>query len=152
MYNDLQLRPFAPTDQAAAKALILRGLEEHWGVLDLTKNSDLNDIAASYADGVFLVALRGNALVGTGALIPETDGGGRIVRMSVATELRRHGLGKAILDRLCTEARQRGYRQLVLETTKTWDDAVNFYTRYGFQTVHIDEEDRHFRLALADQA
>lgn len=146
--SELQIRPFTPADQAAAKALILRGLEEHWGILDLTRNPDLNDIATSYADGVFLVALQGEDLVGTGALMPETDGVGRIVRMSVATALRRHGLGKAILDGLCAAARQRGYRQLVLETTKTWDDAIGFYTRYGFQTVSMDDEDRHFALDL----
>ena len=148
LHAEIQIRPFAPTDQTAAKTLILRGLEEHWGVLDLTKNPDLDDIAASYADGVFLVALQGEELVGTGALLPETEGVGRIVRMSVATALRRHGLGKALLDRLCTAARQKGYRQLVLETTKTWDDAIGFYTRYGFRTVHIDDEDHHFSLIL----
>ncbi|MCZ7673141.1 MAG: hypothetical protein M5U34_41515 [Chloroflexi bacterium] len=50
-------RPFSPTDQAAAKALILAGLAEHWGTLDLSLNSDLNDIQASYVDngGVFIV-------------------------------------------------------------------------------------------------
>lgn len=146
--REIDIRFFQPADQAAAQALILRGLAEHWGVLDPTKNPDLNDIAASYADGVFLVAWYEDVLIGTGALVREAEQIGRIVRMSVAAEMRRHGLGKAILDRLCAEARQHGYRQLVLETTVTWADAVAFYSRYGFQKRHIDEDEQHFSLEL----
>lgn len=144
----MHIRDFLPTDQPAARQLILDGLADHWGELDLSLNPDLNDIAASYADGVFLVAYEGDKLVGTGALIPEGDGNGRIVRMSVDRSLRRRGIGRRLLEALVQRGREIGYQAIVLETTETWEDAVGFYQQYGFETTHYANGDRHFRLDL----
>jgi N-acetylglutamate synthase-like GNAT family acetyltransferase len=72
----------------------LAGLEEHWGVLDPTKNPDLEDIGLTYADAIFLVAQQNNKIIGTGALIPKPDGTAEIVRMSVAADWRRKGIGR----------------------------------------------------------
>jgi ribosomal protein S18 acetylase RimI-like enzyme len=150
----LLIRKFELGDQTAARQLILDGLAGHWGALDLTLNPDLNDIAGNYADGVFLVAYRGETahapslLVGTGALIPEGPGVGRIVRMSVDQSLRRMGIGRKLLDVLIQYGRELGYNEIVLETTETWADAVGFYQRYGFETTGFADGDRHFRLIL----
>ena len=148
--NDVAIRPFRPEDQEAAQALILAGLEEHWGFLDPTKNPDLDNIASTYADGTFLLAWQGDELVGTGALVREDgeEGVARIVRMSVAAHLRRRGIGTLILRRLCEHARRAGYRRLVLETTSTWDDVITFYTRNGFRVVGSWDGDTHFVLDL----
>ena len=56
MFSDVTVKPFQPEDQAAVKNLILAGLAEHWGELDLSKNPDLNDITSTYASGAFFVA------------------------------------------------------------------------------------------------
>jgi GNAT superfamily N-acetyltransferase len=129
------IRPFRARDQAAAKDLILAGMLEHWDRLDPTKNPDLDDIASAYGDGIFLCAWCGDELVGTGALVPEGDNVGRIMRMSVAARMRRRGIGAAILQHLCDQARSLGYRDVVLETTSWWDDAIAFYERQGFRRV-----------------
>ena len=71
--SDLSIQQFTPADQPAAKALILQGLEEHWGALDLSLNPDLNDIAASYAAGVFLCAWLDGELAGFDYDNPVTD-------------------------------------------------------------------------------
>ena len=55
---DIKILPFQQDDQEAVKELILAGLVEHWGFLDETKNSDLNDIAKSYK-----TAWRNNTLI-----------------------------------------------------------------------------------------
>jgi GNAT superfamily N-acetyltransferase len=142
--NALVITPFAPQDQDAAKTLILRGLEEHWGTLDPSLNPDLNDITASYANGVFLVAWLDGAMVGTGALVPEEAGVGRIVRMSVVKEMRRMGIASRMLAALVAHAREQALHTLVLETTETWDDAVAFYLRHGFRITHHADGDAHF--------
>ena len=148
----LQIRPFAASDQEAAKQLILTGLGERWGWIDSTLNPDLNDIALTYAPGIFLVAYLDGELVGTGALLPEVTPDGdnalRVVRMSVRTDLRRQGIGRRILDRLLDEARASGCRKIVLETTSTWTNAVRFYTRYGFQVVGELDGETHMILEL----
>jgi putative acetyltransferase len=142
------LRPFEPADQAAARGLILAGLAEHWGTLDPTLNPDLRDIAATYGEAVFFVAVAGSTLVGTGVLIHEAPGVARIVRMSVAASWRRRGIARTILAALCAEARAAGYRQIVLETTATWAGAIAFYQRNGFTITGTHDGDTHFVLDL----
>ena len=132
----MEIRPFHPTDQSAAKALILAGLVEHWGWLDPTQNPDLDDIAASYADGLFLVAYEGERLVATGALLPEGKKTGQIVRMSVDKDARRRGYGRVLLHALLQSAQEMGYTQVVLETTATWTEAIHFYEANGFHRTH----------------
>ena len=141
------IRPFRPADQAAARSLILAGLGERWGWIDYTANPDLDDIAAAYGHGWFVVALLDDALVGTGALIPEGDGVGRIVRMSVCRLRRGQGIGRRILAELTVAARRAEYHTLVLETTSAWTDAVRFYAANGFVVTHVDVDAAETHMA-----
>jgi len=144
----LDIRPFRTGDQSAARQLILAGLEEHWGVLDPTKNPDLEDISTRYADGVFLAGWLDGELVATGALVQEGGEAARIVRMSVAKRLRRQGIGRQMLARLVECARQAGYRRVVLETTAGWEDAMGFYQSLGFVSLGEWDGDRHFEMRI----
>jgi len=116
----LSIEPFRPEDQREARTLVLAGMEEHWGVLDEGKNPDLEDIAASYAEGVFLVARQDGEMVGTGAFRPVSDETVEIVRMSVKKGKRRQGIGSEILADLCWRAYRQGYKRVILETTASW--------------------------------
>ena len=144
----LTLTPFEPSDQVDVKELILSGLVEHWGFLDETKNPDLDDIAASYAGGTFLVGRLGDRIVGTGALVPRSSDTAEIARMSVAKELRQQGIGRRILQALLEQARAQGFRQVILETTATWSEVVEFYLRCGFHITHYKDGDVYFALPI----
>ena len=147
--TDLIIQPFTPADQPAAKALILQGLEEHWGALDLSLNPDLNDIAVNYSAGVFLCAWLNGELVGTGAIVPEGEGVMHVVRMSVQKERRRMGIASRVLHELLADARRRKCHTVVLETTETWEDAIGFYLRHGFHIIEHRDGDAHFEMHLA---
>jgi len=140
--------PLQPEHQTGARDLILTGLAEHWGQLDPGRNPDLEDISTAYSQAVFLVAVHQGRVIATGALIPAADGTAQIVRMSVAEELRRRGVASALLQALCARARTLGVRQLVLETTETWQDAIAFYKNFGFEETHHLNGDIYFKLAL----
>ncbi len=142
------LRPFQPQDQQPARELILEGLVEHWGFLDPTLNPDLNDIAHTYANGLFLTAWQGMTLVGTGAFLPVDGQTVQIVRMSVRKSHRRLGLGKRILEALLQEAARRGYRRAILETTATWTEVIAFYLQCGFAITHYADGDVYFERWL----
>lgn len=61
--------------------LILAGPGEHWGTIDYDINRDLNDIGTSYAGDLFLVAWDGERIIGTGALVPKSEGVAEVVRV-----------------------------------------------------------------------
>lgn len=135
------LRDVSPADQAAVRALVLAGLAERWGEVDAALNPDLDDIATAFAGGRTLVGELDGSVVATGTLLPRGGGRAEILRMSVDRNLRRHGIGRRILDELLATARRwPGVRTVVLETTSSWTDAVAFYRSYGFRP--IDEADR----------
>ena len=144
----LRIRPFKASDQEAARRLILAGLGEHFGWIDEARNPDLDDIAAHYAapGHAFVVVQLGDELVGTGALVSEGEGTGRLVRMSVSKEHRRRGIGRALVDYLTAEARRRGYSRLLVETNNDWCDAIGLYERCGF--VEYDRDAASVYLAL----
>ncbi len=141
----IKVLPFQPADQAPAKALILDGLVEHWGFLDEGLNPDLDDIATSYADGIFLVAWQDDEIIGTGAFRPYSEKQVEIVRMSVKKDLRRRGIGRQILDELLRRAIKAGYEEAILETTESWQDVIDFYLNYGFEITHYADGDVYFR-------
>lgn len=145
----IKILPFQPEYQAEVKNLVLTGLTEHWGTLDPSKNPDLDDIGLIYANAVFLVAWQDKKIIGTGALVPRSNDTAEIVRMSVAADMRRNGIGKMILKRLCENAKIRGYKWLVLETTDTWHEVIEFYKKCGFQITHYLDGDVYFALDIS---
>ncbi|MBK8900632.1 MAG: GNAT family N-acetyltransferase [Anaerolineaceae bacterium] len=150
MVDTIEIRPFHPRHQDEVKKLILAGLADHWGTLDLSLNPDLNDIAHSYAGETFLLAFQGDKIVGCGALVTEDMGAGygRIVRMSVNKTNRRQGIGQRILWELEETAVKRQFRKLVLETTETWQEVVAFYQANGYRIVKHRDGDTHFEKEL----
>jgi len=151
-----QARPdttdFEATDQAKVRSLILEGLSDHWGTIDETLNRDLDDIAASYGRGRTLVVRVGDEIVGTGTIVPREEGKSEIIRMSVARNQRRKGVGRGIVSTLVDTARVWGSGSVVLETTSNWDDVVAFYVSCGFRITHTEQgefgDDTWFEMRL----
>lgn len=133
------LRDFVREDQVAVRSLILEGLRGHWGDIDETLNSDLEDIASSYASGRTLVALHLGRIVGTGTLMPRDGNVAEIVRMSVDAGAGRHGVGRTMVAELIRTAQAWRVRAVVLETTTVWDEVVAFYTSCGFDITHQED-------------
>jgi putative acetyltransferase len=138
------IEPFRPEDQPAVKALVLAGLVEHWGWLDPYKNPDLEDISSSYAASVFLVARQAGQIIGTGALVTRLGDTGEIVRMSVAASHRRQGIGRSILQNLIDHARKAGLKRIILETTASWSEVIEFYKTAGLELSHSKDGDAYF--------
>ena len=148
MKKDVTVQEFDPVHQGAVESLINSNLLEHFGTLRSELNPDLSDIAKSYQEGVFLVALLDGAVVGTGSLMPESPVSGRIARMHTAGDHRRLGIATMILRSLEERAIQFGYSEVVLETTLDWFDAITFYRHNGYQESSRDDADIHFRKLL----
>ena len=64
--------------------------------------------------------------------------------------LRRRGIGTKILQHLCDQARSLGYRELVLETTAWWEDAIAFYECQGFRRIDSPPGEAQFEMRLSE--
>jgi len=146
----VRIRPFVDADQAAARGLVLVGLGDRFGWVDETANPDLDDIGASYLTRghVFVVAESGGEIVGTGALLTEGTGVGRLARLSVSGHHRRRGIGRALIDHLVAAARRRDFGQLLVETNDDWDDAIALYRSCGFVEIGRAGGEAHLALEL----
>jgi hypothetical protein len=89
-------------------------------------------------------------LIGTGGLVGETAVISRIVRVSVRADQRRRGLGRVISEQLIAEARRRGCREILVETTATWTAAIRLYQQCGFSPYAWQDGDIHMRKEIGD--
>lgn len=146
----IQIRPFQIDDQERVQNLIMEGLAEHFNSIDPSLNPDLHDINASYLQqgALFLVVELAGELVGTGAMISETENIGRIVRVSVAKSHRRMGIGRLITENLIQAAGQYRFRQIVVETNDDWHDAIRLYQSCGFAEIDHRDGEIHMMLQL----
>ena len=140
-----------PSEYPALRTLVIEGLRERWGEYDHAQNPDLEAFGAFYGNAVVLAAKVEDRIVGCGVLVKERDRVGRIVRMSISAPERRRGIGSKILHALLAEAEMRGYKEIVLETTATWDSAVSFYRAHGFVPSGIRDGDQHVSKSMRDR-
>ncbi len=150
--KDLTVRPFERDDQEAVRNLILAGLGDHFDVLDPKFNPDLENIWESYvAPGdCFLVVEEIGRIIGSGALVWESAGVGRIVRMSVSAGRRRQGIGRLLVGKLLAEGSKRGYSTIVVETNDDWHGAIRLYWTCGFKPYDQRDGEIHMRLELGE--
>ena len=150
MGEEIEIRGFIPNDQDRAESLILDGLAEHFNVIDPTLNPDLNNIEESYLrqGSLFLVAELDDDLVGTGALVAETEDTGRILRVSVASSHRRIGIGRLLTKHLIKAASRFHFSQIVVETNDDGHDAIYLYQQCGFIEYERCNGEVHMTMAL----
>jgi putative acetyltransferase len=114
----------------------------------------------SVANVTFWTAWNGETLLGFGALKELDSGHGEVKSMRAAPAARGTGVGRAMLEHIVTEARQRGYTRLSLETgtAALHAPAISLYRGVGFAPCdpfadyQPSPHNQFFRLALADTA
>ena len=91
------------------------------------------DMEWDAADASCLHALARNRFgvpLATGRMLEHVPGVAKIGRMAVLRSMRGTQIGRQVLDALMAEARQQGYREVLLHAQLS---AENFYLRAGFQ-------------------
>lgn len=99
---------------------------------------DVEDFQRVYleAGGVFLVTVEKGRIIGTGALKRLEEGVAEIKRVWLLPEYHGEGWGYRMMAALLDAARERGYRQVRLETSPAYQQrAYEFYKRLGFREI-----------------
>lgn len=153
------VRPATDADSAAVRELVAEVSREFGLAADFSgDDADLVEVGTSYGQrrGWFELLCRDGHPVGTIGMMPMDAGTIELRKMYFRPDARGLGFGKALLMRNLERARQRGYRQVVLETATVLETAIALYARFGFErddggSVACGKGcDQVWRLQLAD--
>jgi len=136
-FSHLTIRPASNYDLEPIAQLvfgILRefGLQPDPGGTD----SDLQDIEANYLKrgGLFeIIEDRDGNLLGSVGVFPLDENTCELRKMYFVPEIRGLGLGSYVLQRAIDQAKELGFRRMVLETSSKLAAAQRLYVRFGFQ-------------------
>lgn len=85
--------------------------------------------------GRIFIALHHGDVVGCCALLPMSDGGREVAKMTVTPAARGLGLARRLLQACEDAARDAGAHRLYLETSSTLKSARALYDSFGFQPL-----------------
>jgi GNAT superfamily N-acetyltransferase/DNA-binding MarR family transcriptional regulator len=88
--------------------------------------------------GCVLFALWDGEVAGTCSVMKHPGGHLELVKMAVRPDLRRRGIGQALVAAAIDRARSMGARELYLRTSPGLEDAVRLYRRVGFRKIARD--------------
>ena len=93
-------------------------------------------LALEQASQVFFVAREGERLLGCGGVLCGMEQGD-ILTVGVEPDVRRGGIGSALLTAMIEEFRARGGEQLFLEVRASNSPARGLYEKFGFKPVSV---------------
>ena len=151
----ITIRPYLVGDADAVAALIVKIQRQEFNIpITLEDQPDLIDIDGFYAKGCggFWVALDGDALVGTIALLDINNHQAALRKMFVAENYRGSviGVAKMLLNHLIGEARHKGVLEIYLGTTADFVAAHRFYEKHGFKQFSKTDLPPHFPILQVD--
>jgi N-acetylglutamate synthase-like GNAT family acetyltransferase len=136
----ITITPFTSQHAAGVWDVILP-IQQHEFDIPITaaEQPDLNDIPGFYqkGSGNFWVALDGQRVVGTIALLDIGDQQGALRKMFVQRDYRgaAHGTAKRLLDTLLAWSQAHDFRTVYLGTTEKFLAAHRFYEKNGFTEI-----------------
>jgi ribosomal-protein-alanine N-acetyltransferase len=134
-----RIRPAQPADVAAVAAIERAVFSDPWSA-----NAFIECLAA---ETPFLVAVRGPTVAGYAVAQYAADEG-EILNLGVATAHRRGGIGRALVEGLLDELRERGVRVVYLEVRESNAAARRLYESMGFAAV--GRRARYYRRPVED--
>lgn len=134
----ITLRPYQSGDEQAIADLIVDIQRREFDIpITQEDQPDLADIDGFYSNGTggFWVAVDGEKIVGTIALLDITNQHVALRKMFVAQNYRGSviGVAKQLLNHAIETSRQRGVLEIYLGTTADFRAAHRFYEKHGFR-------------------
>ena len=153
--ENLKIRLATNADSENIKNLVYSVLQEYSLAPDpQATDRDLDDIEGNYLNnnGYFIVVEDNGRLIACMGLFRVNADTCELRKMYALPVARGKGLGKTLMDRAITQARELGYSRMILETASPLKEAITLYRKYGFtpfQPTHLSCRcDQAFELAL----
>ncbi|MEM1229517.1 MAG: GNAT family N-acetyltransferase [Pseudomonadota bacterium] len=152
--DEVRIVPYAPEHAAAFRELNLQWIREHW-TPEAADFEALDDPEGKILrpGGYITVALLGETVIGTCALLPHGPDEFELAKMCVTSDGQGRGVGARLGEAVIAEAQRRGARYVYLETNAILQPAIRLYQRLGFKAVPREPSpyaraDVFMRLAL----
>lgn len=121
----------------------LREKRAHRHPLDDDRHFTIKQIVTGADDGIALVAQHDGRPVAATAAIPDASTGIlRLIDLRVDFDFRRQGLASAMLFQLIAQARARGLRAIMAQSTADDFPALSLLSKLSFESAGLDT---HFR-------
>lgn len=159
----IAIKPIQQHQTKQAKQIVIEVCLEIWSDILTEENllqqdplSDIDDVKSHYFDndGLFLVLLDDEQVVGTGAIRKFNQEICELKRMWFIKEYRRQGWGRKMAQILFDFAKQTGYRKVRLDfvSEELQPQAFQFYKNLGFYPIerYIDSPCNKFMEKLLD--
>lgn len=137
--DDFTISPARTAIELTSAAALFRAYAKSLPV-DLASqgfSQELKSLPGVYAPpaGELLLAKRGDHVLGTIALKQLEPHVAEIKRLFVRPQARRIGVGKALVMAILKTARERGYREIKLDTLPEMAGAIALYKSFGFAPI-----------------
>ena len=153
---ELHIRTYQPEDAEQVVSLILPIQQEEFGVaITLDDQPDLQSINNFYQKGLgnFFVALHGDKIIGTIALLDIGNNQGAMRKFFVHPNFRgsEKGTSNLLLAYLFEWCKEQHLSDLYLGTTLQFIAAQKFYLKNGFNEVSTNELPTNFPIMAVDK-
>lgn len=93
--------------------------------------------------GEIFIAIDGDKVIGTLALLPENETTLELCKMTVAKEYRRKGIAQMLLNKAIVYSKNNSYKELVAYTNSKLKTAIGFYRKNNF--IGSKHEDKRYK-------
>jgi ribosomal protein S18 acetylase RimI-like enzyme len=130
----IKIRPFEDRDEDHFKRLNLEWLESY----RLLEPADLRYLDNPQSliieqGGRIYMATVDDAVVGTCAILGETDTTAELAKLAVSPDAQGHGIGRILVAESIRQAREMGFATLMLVSNKKLAAALGLYESFGFK-------------------
>lgn len=136
--TSVEIVPFRDEHAAGFYALNRAWLDGH-GLYEPADEPQLADPWGAILEpgGAIFVALVGDAVVGTAAVVPHAPGEVELAKLTVVPDLRGHGVGRRLVETCLAHARRAGARRVVLVSNSRLREALRLYESLGFRSLPV---------------
>ncbi len=139
------IRDYKIGDEKIVKSILKAGLKPYELDVDFeTTDADITNIQASYIStgGLFRILESNEGPIGMYGIYTITDSCCELRKMYLLPGYKGEGLGRLLLCDAFEQAKNKGFKEMILETNLCLIEAVAMYKKYGFdkyQPAHLSK-------------
>jgi len=142
MNDEIVIREYKQGDPSLVSHLHMMLYQKQYGFKGIFEHYVMKSLAEFLkdpSDSQLWVAVKGNAVVGSIAIVKSDDNSAQLRWFAVDEAFQGHGLGTRLMDKALRFCEDCGYKSIQLWTIEMLDAARHLYKKYGFLPTETKE-------------